>query len=195
MNIAHRKRVQSRLLLLAGLALLLAGGYALYVVFSPALKVIGLNPNDNATTRSIDKQEYNQNRLYIPAIDVNVPFGPSEDDLLDGAWWRKSANGNPQDGGNFVLAAHRFELGVTPRQTQQKSPFYHIAKLKTGDTIVVDYNNERYMYTITKKYSVAPTAVEIENRTTEPRLTLYSCTLGGSSDGRDVIIADLMDLR
>ena len=95
-----------------------------------------------------------------------------------GAWWRKPENGNPKDGGNFVLSAHRFIMGLTPQQTLRKSPFYNIDKLTVGDEIIIDYNGVRYNYVISEKQSVKPDAVEIEQRTDQPQLTLYSCTFG-----------------
>ena len=109
--------------------------------------------------------------------------------MENGAWWRAPDSGNPKDGGNFVLSAHRFIMGLTPQQTLRKSPFYNIDKLVVGDEITIDYEGERYVYQISKIFAVKPEAIEIENRTDEPQLTLYSCTLGGASDGREVIIA------
>ena len=82
-------------------------------------------------------------------------------------------------------------MGLTPQQTQRKSPFYTINKLRVGDKIIIDYNGKRYNYIIRKIFDVKPNAVEIERRTDTPQLTLYSCTLGGSSDGRNVIVATL----
>ncbi len=157
------------------------------LVSAPAIHVVSTNPHTNSTTKRLAAKDIKASWLYIPKIDINVPF--SEDGLNTGAWWRKSANGNPKEGGNFVLAAHRFSLGATPTQTARKSPFYSIDKLQIGDTITIDYNHTRYTYTITKKLTVKPSDVYIEERTEKPQLTLYSCTLGGEYDGRDVIIA------
>ncbi len=98
-------------------------------------------------------------------------------------------DGNPADGGNFVLSAHRFIMGITPEQTLRKSPFYNVDRLQNGDEIIVDYNGKRYFYTISDIFEVKPEDVHIENRTDKPRLTLYSCTLGGAQDGRNVFIA------
>lgn len=189
MSMQHNNRFRQRILFAIGVLLLLAGGYVLYAVLSPGLRLVGVDPANNSTTRTLEEEDYTEPMLYIPKIDVSVPYGTSEDDLADGAWWRKSSNGNPQDGGNFVLAAHRFEMGITPAQTTQQSPFYHLGKLEIGDDIVVDYEGERYTYTVSRAYAVAPTDIEIENRTDTPQLTLYTCTLSGSSDGRDVVIA------
>lgn len=71
----------------------------------------------------------------------------------------------------------------------QQFSVYNINKLKVGDSITVDYNGKRYEYSIYDIYKVKPDAVEIEERTDQPRLTLYSCSLGGSFDKREVIIA------
>jgi len=167
------------------------GVYILMVIAAPATGVgvlTGLDPHD--TERKLqDPPGAHGDRLYIPRINVNVPIGTGEAALEKGAWHRKPENGDPEQGGNFVLSAHRFVMSFTPQGTAVKSPFYRIGELEDGDSLVVDYHDKRYEYKVTKKYSVKPNAVEIEERTSEARLTLYSCTLQGSADGRDVIEA------
>ena len=182
---------RGRAIIITALAtlLLLAGAYLLLTALAPAARVLTVNPTNNATTRKIAEDSPKDAWLYIPKIDINVPYGQSEDSLYRGAWWRKPTNGNPKDGGNFVLAGHRFVMSSTPGGTAQRSPFYSIDKLDVGDKIYVDYKAERYTYEVTAKKSVKPNAVSIENRTVQPTLTLYSCTLQGSSDGRDVVVA------
>lgn len=181
--------------LLGGLAMVLVAGglYMLYAAFSPMIHLRLTDPTNNPTTqllRATPEQKITENRLYIPKIDVNVPYAAGDAAVLEhGAWWRQPDNGNPHDGGNFVLAAHRFIMGVTPAQTRRKSPFYNINMLQSGDEIIIDYNKKRYVYAISDIKSVKPNAVEIEHRTEQPQLTLYSCTLGGANDGREVFIA------
>ena len=151
-----------------------------------------INPSSNTTTKLIASTEdkITENRLYIPKININLPYSTGGETVMEnGAWWRAPDSGNPKDGGNFVLSAHRFIMGLTPQQTLRKSPFYNIDKLVVGDEITIDYEGERYVYQISKIFAVKPDAIEIENRTDQPQLTLYSCTLGGASDGREVIIA------
>ena len=176
---------------IASLLLLIAGAYLLITSLSPTLISTTINPDDNSTTKLLKAdRQIDENRLYIPKIDVNLPYATGSETVMEqGAWWRQPQNGNPKDGGNFVLSAYRFIMGLTPQQTLRKSPFYNIGKLKTGDELVVDYDGKRYTYEISKIFSVTPDAIEIENRTNEPQLTLYSCTLGGSADGREVIVA------
>ena len=190
---AIQKRSFSRTIsLVLGIGLLVAGLYLLWTATNPLIKQQLVDPVDNSTTKLIDStaDKISADRLYIPKIDINLPYSTGGAETMEnGAWWRMPENGNPRDGGNFVLSAHRFIMGLTPEQTWRKSPFYGIDKLDVGDEIIIDYDGQRYTYQISQKYAVTPTAVEIESRTDEPQLTLYSCTLGGASDGREVIIA------
>jgi sortase A len=109
--------------------------------------------------------------------------------LDNGAWHRHPERGDPEKGGNFILAAHRFELGPTPSETQRKSPLYHIDKVEVDDDIQIDFNGKRYDYRVAERLAVKPTQTEIEAPSDVAKLTLYTCTLGGETDGREVLIA------
>lgn len=168
------------------------GGYLLVNTFSPAIPLPFERSSEVIAKKLIqEKPELKENRLYIPQInvDVKVATGDTDATLEQGAWHRQPLNGDPVSGGNFVLSAHRFNLGLTPTQTRAKSPFYHIDKLAVGDQIFVDYEGTRYAYSVTKKFKVDRTAVEIEQRTDESKLTLYSCDLRGEKAGREVVEA------
>ncbi len=169
---------------------LVAGLYLLITILAP---VIPPAPQSQAQVQKwLNTPPKEQgNRLYIPLISLDVPIveGTTSAALEKGAWHRKPENGDPEKGGNFVLSGHRFVMSYTPGQTRQLSPFYHIDKLVPGDKIYVDFNNKQYTYQVTRKYTVDRMAIEIENRSTEPRLTLYSCDLQGEAAGRDVIEA------
>lgn len=170
------------------LLLLLAGVYLLIITLAPAVPPPSQPESMYAGTT--EQPIETNNRLYIPEISADVAINEGTAAALEkGAWHRKPENGNPEVGGNFVLSAHRFELGLTPQQTRAKSPFYHINKLQAGDKIFVDYNQERYTYEVVKKYKVDRNAVQIEAPSTEPKLTLYSCDLRGEAAGREVIEA------
>ena len=190
----RQKSWKSYILTIIAILMILGGVYLLVLISTPLILSQNINPKDNPTTKLITKTEnkITENRLYIPKIDINLPYSTGGAETMErGAWWRKPENGSPKDGGNFVLSAHRFIMGLTPQQTLRKSPFYNIDKLTVGDEIIIDYNGVRYNYVISEKQSVKPDAVEIEQHTDQPQLTLYSCTLGGANDGRDVIIAKL----
>ena len=188
------KRRKNYILPIIAVIMIASGIYLLVLISTPLILSQTINPKNNSTSQLISKtkDKITENRLYIPKIDINLPYASGGAETMEhGAWWRKPENGNPKDGGNFVLSAHRFIMGLTPRQTLRKSPFYNIDKLMVGDEMVIDYNGARYIYVISEKRSVKPEAIEIEQRTDQPQLTLYSCTLGGANDGRDVLIAKL----
>lgn len=169
------------------------GGYLLLNTLSPMLPLENLSGEVVAQKLTTQQPDLHENRIYIPQINVDVAIvdvdGNETLALEKGGIHRSPDSGNPKDGGNFVIAAHRFQLGLTPDQTRKKSPFYHIDKMKQGDQFYVDYDGTRYAYQVIEKKQVPPTAVEIEKRTDNNQLTLYSCELAGPKAGRDVVIA------
>lgn len=196
MNALPKKRnyLKSSAITAIAVLLLIIGLYTLITALFPFTTSQFINENNNSTTKKLAETESNitENRLYIPKIDINLPYATGDETAMNtGAWWRSPGSGNPKDGGNFVLSAHRFVMGWTPGETMKRSPFYNIHKLDKGDTITIDFEGERYVYVIEEHYSVPPTAVEIEAPTKDSRLTLYSCGLGGSDDKREVVIARL----
>lgn len=180
------KRGRRLLIGLAAIALLAAGAYLLVLTQSPNLPVS--SPIDLDT--SDDANDF-RNRIQIAKMGVEVPyFGDDTPATLEkGAWWRFPDRGNPEKGGNFILSAHRFFLGKTPEGTRARSPFYKLDKLEEGDKMRVFYEGKWYEYEVTRKYSVQPDATQIEDVSAEPKLTLYTCSLKGSADGRVVIEA------
>lgn len=199
LTIPKRKRNPTRAFGAIFAVTLLAGGiYTALTAVSPLWHTPTANGSNKTVAEQLSSTEapIQDSALYIPKLNVDVPFARGEADVLEhGAWWRTPDSGNPKDGGNFVVAAHRFEMGWTPTETTRKSPFYNIDKLAIDDQIVVDYQGERFTYIVTKIHRVAPDAIEIEAPTKDDRLTLYSCTLGGSSDGREVIIAKQVSIE
>lgn len=189
---AKRQKRISKLLLVLPLFGLIGGGYLLVNTLSPAISTPFDEPDVTAKKLTREVPSLNENRLYIPQINVDVAVvtGSTDAALELGAWHRKPENGDPEKGGNFVLSAHRFNLGMTPNQTRAKSPFYHIDKLKEGDQIYVDYEGTRYAYEVTKSYKVERTATEIEQRSDDAKLTIYSCDLRGEKAGREVVEAE-----
>ena len=172
---------------------LFGGLYLLVNVLTPAVSLTADDGAKAAQKLVATQPEIHNNRLYVPKVSIDVAVVPIEGNetlaLEKGAINRAPKSGNPKDGGNFVLAAHRFNLGLTPSQTRAKSPFYHIDQLKTGDDIYVDYQGIRYAYRVQERKMVMPDAVEIEAPTNDNRLTMYTCELAGPKAGREVVIA------
>ncbi|MBP9738514.1 class E sortase [Candidatus Saccharibacteria bacterium] len=197
MRFIHKKNVKStkskkwfsRLLTLVALVCFGAGIYLLVLVMTPNVPI--LYPIEKIDVAELAKPA--EDRIYIPKIGVNVALVTGGAESLDkGAWHRFPERGDPIAGGNFIISAHRFSIGATPGKTREKSPFYHINKLSDGDQIIVDFQGKRYGYEITSHKEVKPNQVEIEAPLAEgedPRMTLYTCTFKGESDGREVYFA------
>ncbi len=176
---------------LFGVVIIILIFYIGSLIIAPNLPMVPFILKSSIDLNTKDDAMDSTNRIQIQKMGIEVPFYTGSEQVLEqGAWHRKPENGNPKDGGNFVLAAHRFEMGVTPSQTRQKSPFYKIDSLQIDDTIRVYYQNQWYDYVVTGKKEVSPTALYIENKTNKPTLTLYSCSLGGAAVGRYVILAE-----
>lgn len=183
-------RTMSLIITLIACLLLASGGYMLVLVASPTIAPLGaMKPID---IKTVEKPQPNENRIIIPRIGVNIRYEPGEAALDRGAQWRHPDRGNPETGGNFIIAAHRFSIQPTPQGTIEKSPFYHIDKLVVEDNIFVDYNGARYAYKIDNIFDVKPTQIEIEAPSSTAKLTLYSCELGGAEAGRVVITGKLL---
>lgn len=170
---------------LLAIILLVVGVYLLIMSQKPTLLVPDLKPTVIEAPEEIkDKQ------VIIPKIGVNVEIKEGDQSVLKtGAWHRFPERGDPEKGGNFIVSGHRFVMGYTPKRTKEMSFFYNIDKLAVGDTILIDWQKTRYEYKITKIHTVKPNQVEIENPSDEAKLTLYTCTLNGSNDGRVVLVA------
>ncbi|MGH7157850.1 MAG: sortase [Candidatus Saccharimonadales bacterium] len=182
----RRRLVIALCLLPAGIGVYIALLVFPTTVYSPPPAVALENPAPLVVTND----DTAPNRLLIPKIGVAIPYltgGPKV--LNENAWHRYPEHGNPAKGGNFIVSAHRFKLGLTPGATQRKSPFYHINKLTPGDKIFVDFKGNRYEYEVVRRFTVKPHQTEIEAPSETPKLTLYTCTFKGEHDGREVVEA------
>lgn len=169
---------------------IVAGSYALITAFSPMLAEFpGIDGSATAMRLSAEPGTHGD-RLYIPQINVDMAIlaGESESVLQRGAWHRGSGSGNPVDGGNFVLSANRFVMGMTPGETRVQSPLYNIDKLEIGHQIFVDYDGKRYGYEIIKKVIGGSDLSKLEAPSKDAKLTLYPWEPKGASSG-DAMIA------
>ena len=133
LSIKHKRtsNLKRAALSISAMSLLGGGLYMLSLVAAPiAAPILTMKPID---VKALPSPEETGDRIVIPKIGVNIAYGKGEASLDSGAEWRMPGNGNPMDGGNFVIAAHRFSIQPTPLATIEKSPFYHIDKLADGD--------------------------------------------------------------
>lgn len=184
----RKPKIIHALVLILAIGLLAGGLYLLALVTAPVYYAnFLLKPIDIS---SLSEPKQSDNRVVIPKIGVNIPYGSNGKASLDsGAEWRYPERGNPEKGGNFIIAAHRLTIKPTPQETVIKSPFYNIDKMAVGDQIVVDYSGKRYGYKIDRIFNVSPKDTYIEAPSEEARMTLYTCELSGSETGRVVIYA------
>jgi len=174
-------------LVLVAIALFGSGLYVLSLYLSPAIAdVLFIKP---IVVSSLPAPHASENRIVIPKIGVNIAYGQGEASLNRGAQWRWPERGNPETGGNFIIAAHRLSIQPTPNGTVEKSPFYNIGSLAVHDKVIIDYNGVRYGYEIEKIASAKPNDASVEAPSSTAKLTLYSCDLAGSSADRVVLTA------
>lgn len=179
------------LILVACVGAILVGTYVLFL----SLVAPRMTSQINQAYLSSHQPSINQNQLYIPKINLSVSIKTGgEEALNDAVWHRYPERGDPVQGGNFILAGHRFVMGLTAGEVRHKSPFYNVNQLNKDDLILVDFNGKRYTYKITRRYAVKPTEVSIEDPSPDnPHMTLYTCSLKGQADGRVVIDATKVD--
>lgn len=145
-----------------------------------AQEVADVSPETNS-----DIQKFTS-RIQIPSIQVDMPIVAGERDsrkaLARGAWLIPGTS-TPDQGGNTVISAHRF-LYKTGAKT-----FYHLDKLKNGDSIVIEWDGLVKRYEVVEKKIVAATEVSILNQTQEEILTLFTCDPVFSTKNRLVVVA------
>lgn len=190
-----RTKLKRRLGLAIPIVLFVGGIYTLSLVFAPKLApILNRGRVEKALTGTLP--EKGNDRVYIQKLGVNVKLntGGAEAMHAGNAWHRFPERGDPVKGGNFIVSAHRWIRGNTPQETIKQSPFYNTDRLSVGDSIVVDFEGQRYKYEIFEIFDIKPDQTEIEDplpEGEEPYMTLYTCTLKGSADGRVVVRARL----
>lgn len=139
-------------------------------------------------------------RLIIPKINVDAPIvwdaNAASKESLDAAmdkgvaWFNiQGASARPGEKGNFVLSGHSSNDWLD--RGDYKFIFAPLERMKAGDTIYVNYNSTRYVYTITHTKVVKPTDVAaLQTGTDKPHMTLVTCTPLGTDRDRLLVFAD-----
>lgn len=178
------RRVLRIALVLAALAAI----YTLYLQKTPAIEP--LTKNQQKVFLSTVPVVSKTNRLIIPKIGVDSEIYSGNASVLNkGSWHRFPDRGDPDSGGNFILAAHRYVAQWTPQRTVKQSVLYNINEMNLGDSILIDWKGKRTVYIVKEKKIVNPNDPKLELSTSSAQLTLYTCSLKGVNDGRVVIIA------
>jgi LPXTG-site transpeptidase (sortase) family protein len=114
------------------------------------------------------------NQLIIPAmqLDQKILEGPVSQTyaILKHGVWRWPEGSSPEKGGNTILVGHRFTY------TDPRGVFYFMNKAHPGDHIGIIWHNKTYNYKIMNTKVVPPSDTSILKQTTQPTLTMYTCT-------------------
>ena len=136
------------------------------------------NKEEHEEKKEFSKEQLGNFWLEINTEDVKVKApivnGIEDDDLKKGLGRHKTM-AMPGENGNLVISGHRWKVGSNPSY----KVFEDLDKLKNGDKILVHYDNKVFEYEIYDDGVVKPNekgTEEILKRTSEPILTLYTCT-------------------
>ncbi len=132
--------------------------------------------------------------IDIPKINVHAPvvYEPSiaEADVLralqDGVD-HYGTTPSPGQPGNSVLFGHSSNDWWQPGN--YKFIFVLLDKLTVGDKFSVNYHSTHYVYEVTGTKIVAPTDLSVLTQTTDPTMTLITCTPPGTSWRRLIVSA------
>ncbi|MBI5405348.1 MAG: class E sortase [Candidatus Kerfeldbacteria bacterium] len=129
------------------------------------------------------------NRLVIPSINVDMPIleGSNQRVLDRGGIWHLPKTSDPLKGGNMVISGHRWMYLPPSSRT-----LYLLDKVQDGEPVIVYWQGQEYDYRISHHEVVNPNRVDILNPTTEPRLTIFTCTPLFSTKQRLVLFGELI---
>ncbi len=151
------------------------GGYVYQSKLVPATQKITLKdiPQDN--------------RVVIPGIQLDeaINEGTSPYTLNKGLW-RRPISSTPVAGGNTVIVGHRFTY-------KGAAALFNLDKVKQGDRFSVYWEHKEYTYEVKQIRIVEPLDLSVEQNTTKPTLTIYTCTPVWTARQRLVIVSEPLE--
>jgi len=136
-------------------------------------------------------------RLVIPALGIDAPV--VEVPITNKTWdvsvltyeiAHLGGSANPGEKNNMVLAGH-----VTLKRGA--GPFLNLESLEAGDIAIVYAGEQPYTYRVVSKKYLAPTDVSVAFPTSDPILTLLTCTDWDAANRRYTqrvaVIAELVE--
>lgn len=127
-----------------------------------------------------------ENKIVIPAAKIDVPIytGKSLSVIDNGGSWIKNIwTQDPRDNGNTIIIGHRFTY------KHPEGAFYNLDKVDVGDRLAVYWEGDELLYEVTERKTVGPDQVEVEAKTEDRILTIYTCTPLYTATHRLVLIA------
>jgi LPXTG-site transpeptidase (sortase) family protein len=140
-------------------------------------------------TKNTEQPVPSENLLVIPRLGMRevIHDGPTQAELRKGVWLVPHTS-QPDKDSNTVIIGHRFTYAGP-------AVFYFLEKVQLGDYIVVDWHGKEYTYKVATIREVEPTELSVQNPSSNPELTLYTCTPLWTSKHRLVIVAPLLGVR
>jgi sortase A len=178
------KRFLPSVLLASALICVVFGVYQISLRYGPSVgfhSVEEYPTNANILTTSIQPI-----RLAIPSIGVDLPIVSSK--IRNGRWETTtsavsylSASPVPGMTGNSILYGHNWPVLLG-----------NLDKVKPGDTIRISYApNHTETFTVIYEMIVDPGNLSVLTRTSDRRITLYTCA--GFLDSKRLVITALAD--
>lgn len=171
------------------LIVLLTGIYLIASPFSPQITAALDRPPQATTALPVQRTISAEPTLLIPRLGMTekVHTGTSPSELSKGAWLVPKTS-TPDKESNTVIVGHRFTYAGP-------DVFYFLDKVQVGDTLYVDWQGKEYRYKVDRIRVVPATEISVHAPTSEPQLTLYTCTPLWSAKDRLVITAPLVGVR
>lgn len=135
-------------------------------------------------------------RLIIPKINVDIPVVYDVTSFDEGAIQTGLERGVvhygttalPGQNGNNVIVGHSSNNFFN--QGKYKFAFVLLDRLQDGDTFILHYKGERYIYRVFHKAVIEPTDFSLIQTKNRPVTTLITCTPPGTSWHRLVVQAE-----
>jgi sortase A len=126
-------------------------------------------------------------KIKINSIEVegNI-FEGTDPTTMNKGFWHFPISQHPGQKGNSVIIGHRYA-----KLPPEKDTFFNLDKVKVGDRITVEQNNNEYTYIVTETKVVEKNDISVLQNFNDHRLTLITCTPLWTADQRLVIVGKL----
>ncbi len=187
-----KKRAKKKIFLsLAGIFLLITVGvYSFMLTQSPDIL---LDSSESAKSKENALVSQKKDFIKIDKLNLVVLIEVDQDKAYASGEiiWKNPKTSENNEGGNFVLCATRYKLGITPLTTKERSPFYHIEKLNKNDKVDVYHQGQWYSYKVSDIRNNSPVdPSQINNNNNQAKLAMFTCSKNGDSDGHIAVIGE-----
>lgn len=131
-----------------------------------------------------------KDHLLIPSININAPIiwrSPVENTIenLKNGVAHYAGTALPGENGNVFITGHSSNYWWDPGRFKQV--FVLLDKLKIGDRIYINYNDQPYVYQVENIKVIKPAQIEVLNPADHSILSLMTCTPVGTTINRLIV--------